>query len=197
MAGHWKFSLSIVTFFVIVGWIGFKIVRYFTYANQPVIILKGIDPSGAYARTVACSLSSDNDYKIYEINAKIDNQEVFKDRVKARSFDVPFTIDTTKFSDGSHELAIEAIDSSYHANKTQKTYALTIDNTPLRAAFIDNEYPVFQGKTLHMKIQSNKNSRKLKSNYFHQPIAFIQNQKIQQPMNVLSQSIVKNALMSM
>ncbi len=156
MAGHWKFSLSIVTCFVVIGWVGFKIARYFNHSNPPAIVLKGIDPNGAYAQTVACSLSSDNDYKVYEVSAKVDNQEVFNQRVKARSFDVPFTIDTAKFADGTHELTVEAVDSSYHANKTQKKYTLTIDNTPLRATFIDNEYPVYQGKTLHMKIQSNK-----------------------------------------
>jgi murein DD-endopeptidase MepM/ murein hydrolase activator NlpD len=138
------------------GWIGLKTFNYFTHANPPAFTLKGIDHNGSYARQASGIVSANNDYKVARITITVDGKELLTQWVKSKQFEFPFTIDTTTLADGQHTMDIEAMDSSYHANKTQKQYIFLVDNTPLRAVFADNEYRVDQGKTIHMKIQSNK-----------------------------------------
>jgi murein DD-endopeptidase MepM/ murein hydrolase activator NlpD len=138
------------------GWVGFRMYNYFTYATPPAFSLKGIEPNGTYARTATGVVYAENGYKIYTITIKIDGQTIATEYVKAKKFEQPFTIDTTTLSEGNHTLSIEAKDSSYNANTTEKECTIVVDNTPLRAMFSQPEYTVDQGKTLHLKIQSNK-----------------------------------------
>ena len=139
-----------------VAWIGHGMFRYFTYVTPPAFELKGIENNGTYARTVSAAITANNAYKIATVRINLDGKEIFNSRVKAQAFDAPFSLDTLALTDGPHTLDVEAIDASYHRNSTAKKYTISVDNTPLRVAFLDTEYRVDQGKTIHMRIQSNK-----------------------------------------
>lgn len=156
MIDRLKIPVIIICVTFLTWWIGSGLFNYFTHATSPLIVLKGIEHNGSYASQVPCTISSENDYKIAQVAITLDQKPFLIKQVKASQFEVPFAIDTTTLPDGQHTLEIEAIDASYNRNKTQKIYTFNIDNTPLHAAFIDKEYMTRQGKTLHMKIQSNK-----------------------------------------
>jgi len=77
-------------------------------------------------------------------------------RVGAKSFQVPFRIDTSELTNGLHHLEIEAVDSSYNRNISKEGWDFFVDNMPLKAVFLQQEFKVDQGKTVHARIQTNK-----------------------------------------
>jgi hypothetical protein len=151
-----RFFFFFIISCALAGWIGHKMFRYFTHATPPVFELKGITQNGTYARTVNAAVTADTAYKVASVKINLDGKEIMKERVKARQFEAPFSIDTLALTDGQHTLDVETVDSSYHRNITTAKYTFFIDNTPLRVAFLDAEYVVDQGKTAHLRIQSNK-----------------------------------------
>ena len=55
-------------------------------------------------------------------------------------------------------------DSSFNKNKSVLEHSFYVDNIPLQAAFVrsDSDYKVFQGSTLHMQFQVNKEIKEAK-----------------------------------
>jgi len=137
-------------------WAGLHTYTYFTHITPPAIYLNNIDNDGFYADIIECSVNAANDYKIATVTCLLDGKELSKTNIKAKQFCIPIAIDTTELTEGKHTLDITAVDSSYNANETTQKIIFNVDNTPLRATFIESDYTVDQGKTLHMKIQSNK-----------------------------------------
>jgi hypothetical protein len=156
----------VVIGFMIVGWLGLKIFRYFSHTTPPTFELRGIENNGTYARTAAGTIVANSSYKIATVTMALDGKEIVNKRIKAQQFEEPFSIDTTVFTDGPHTLTVEAIDTSYHRNSTVKKYIFNVDNTPLRVAFLESEYAADQGKTAHMRIQSNKKLAKAEMKLF-------------------------------
>jgi murein DD-endopeptidase MepM/ murein hydrolase activator NlpD len=83
---------------------------------------------------------------------------VNKFRINRREFDHPFTISSQALSNGPHTLRVEAVNGTYRKNKTIDDRVFNVDNVPLQAAFVrqDSEPKVFQGRTLHLQFQTNK-----------------------------------------
>jgi len=167
MNDSFKTVVIAISTFVIVGWVGLKMFRYFSHATPPSFSLKGIENNGTYAHNANGTVSADTDYKVALISISLDGKEIVSNRIKSKQFDVPFSIDTTAVADGQHTLTIDATDASYHRNKTTKNFIITIDNTPLRVAFTDTEYNVDQGKTLLLRIQANKKLAKAEVRLFN------------------------------
>ncbi len=156
MINRLKIPFFCVLSLLFFAWCGAKLFKYFTYHQPPIVTLKGIDDGGFYARQTPCELIANNDYKISTVNVTLDGTQLLSNKVKARQFNVPFSIDTTTLPDGQHTLEVYAVDSSYHSNNATTSYRFIVDNAPLRATFLDSDYTVDQGKTLHMKLQANK-----------------------------------------
>ena len=155
----------LISVFVIFNlwYIGSGIYRYFSYQTPPIITTTGLEQNGTYNKNLRCSITSCNTYKISKINLLLDNKHIdlgSAENIGAKKFEVPLCIDTTNMTNTNHTLTLEATDASYHHNKTTATYNFFVDNRPLRASFFEPEYKVFQGKTLHVKIQSNKQCAK-------------------------------------
>lgn len=146
--------------------------RYFTHATPPTFELKGITQNGTYARTTHAAVTADTAYKIASVKITLDGKEILNERVKARQFEAPFTIETLSLPDGPHTLDVEAVDASYHQNRTDLRCNIFIDNTPLRVAFLDPEYAVDQGKTAHLRIQSNKKLARAEMKIFASTYSF-------------------------
>jgi hypothetical protein len=106
---------------------------------------------------VDCSVRSENRYKISDVSVFLDDKE-FKvfNKVGSKNINLPLKIDTLALTNGQHVLKLNAIDSSYHRNKCEEKWEFFVDNTPLTAAFLHQEYKVDQGRTIHAKIQTNK-----------------------------------------
>lgn len=140
-------------------WTGHKIFRYFTHHQKPIFIIKGINEGCAYKGITSCTVKAENSYKIREVRITLDDHPVETEQskvVKAASFELPFSLDLNNLENGKHCITVEAEDASYNRNKEVKTCEFYVDNTPLKATFLEPAYKVDQGKTLHVKIQANK-----------------------------------------
>ncbi len=80
---------------------------------------------------------------------------------KAKSFSIPLKIDISKISNGNNVLEVEAVDSSYRKNKSKGKWPFYVDNVPLKAAFLQQEYKIDQGRTVHVRLQANKELEKI------------------------------------
>ncbi len=141
-------------------WIGNSIFTYFSYDVSPEVRVVGLTNGDYHKGLISCSLRADNAYKIAGVCAMLDGKPFIIDgatSVRSQKFNLPFEIDTSDLLDGKHVLEIDAVDSSYHANKNSELVEFFVDNKLLKAAFLQPEYRVDQGHTLHPKIQLNKN----------------------------------------
>lgn len=137
-------------------WIGSGIFSYFTHQTPPVFSLKDMEENGYYAEQTTAYICADNAYKIKNVTITIDGKEFSNEVIKAKNFEHPFTIDTTTFVDGPHQIEFVATDSSYHANTSRKNFTFYVDNAPLRASLATTTYTVDQGRTAHIKLLANK-----------------------------------------
>lgn len=144
---------------LILGLIGYRAYHYFFDTSSPTIALKGIESDEFYAGNLQCVLSGEDGYKVSDISIWLDNAPlVNKFRINRREFDYPFAISTQALSNGPHSLRVEAVNGTYRRNKTVEERQFNVDNTPLQAAFVRQEFEpkVFQGRTLHIQFQTNK-----------------------------------------
>lgn len=152
-----RLIISIVSIFVF--FVGFKLVSYFSYSDLPEIVINGLQRDGYYSGDLECILKSNNAYKIDNVSLFLDGKEIECNNSKnigKKIISIPFYIDTQTLKDGRHTLDIEIIDSSYKKNKNKENLDFYVDNQPLKGAFLEPEYKVLQGKTIHAKIKSNK-----------------------------------------
>jgi murein DD-endopeptidase MepM/ murein hydrolase activator NlpD len=154
---------------VIVLWIGSSIFTYFTYSVVPEVRITGVEVEKSYKGAVKCFLHSRNGYKISSVSISVDGSPLDIAATKsigAKEFDIPFEIETVRLGDGKHLLKVEAVDSSYHANKASEEIGFFVDNKQLQVAFLQPDYSVLQGRTFHPKIRVNKTGVKAKINVF-------------------------------
>ena len=161
-----------IAFISVVGlWVGNSAFRYLTYDVAPVVEVVGVDQGKNYNGKIKCLLRSKNDYKIDSVSLFIDGRAlevVGAESVRSKNFTLPFEIETSGLDNGKHLLKIKSVDSSYHANKSKDAIEFNIDNTPLKAAFLQPDYTVSQGHTLHAKIKLNKRVDNAKITLFSQ-----------------------------
>lgn len=141
---------------LIAGWLGLSSYRYFFDTLTPSISISGLENDGWYAGDLQCKVAANK--KGY-LSAFLDGQPVINNYwLSKREHEHPFAIPTKTISNGKHQLTIELIDSSYNHNKVSLERSFFVDNTPLQAAFVrsDAENKVFQGRTLHVQFQVNK-----------------------------------------
>jgi hypothetical protein len=170
-----KMSLGIVVLLATSFWIGNKIFRYFTHQTPPEISLIGLERGGSYAKQLCCTVKSDGSYKVGYLYLFLDGKPfdfARTNRIGSQYFERSVTIDLQGLADGQHTLDLEAVDSSYNRNKIKESWNFIVDNTPLRAGFLESEYRVSQGKTLHLKIQANKKLLKGSIKFLNQSYNF-------------------------
>lgn len=156
---RFPFILSGVVVFSFALWLVSSVFSYFTFKEAPKFSLGEIEVSSSFAKDLKFLVCGDSKYKISQIGVLIDGKEVeIKDSkwIGSKKFEAPVSVDIATYSDGEHKLEVYAIDSSFNKNKSSQTLEFIVDNSPLRAAFVDSSYVVDQGKTLHVKVQSNK-----------------------------------------
>ena len=172
-----KFKIPLIVGFVSVVTIftGVKILNYFTHSDLPEINLYGLQKDGYYAGTVECNIVSDNSYKVNLVSVLLDGKKIDVQNSKnigKKSVKLPFVIDTHDLDDGKHVLDVEMVDGSYNKNKNEERFDFYVDNVPLKAAFLQQEYKLEQGRTIHAKIQSNKKLSNAKIQFLEQSYDF-------------------------
>jgi murein DD-endopeptidase MepM/ murein hydrolase activator NlpD len=138
------------------GFFGWRSYQYFFDVSKPLIALNGLDADGWYAGDVTCSMVSS---KSGEISLWLDDQPLVSQfKINSTEDGYPFTIPTQTVSNGMHRLRVRIIDKTFHKNSMELEREFQIDNVPLQTSLLkkEDEYKVFQGRTLHVQFQLNK-----------------------------------------
>ncbi|MGC2310258.1 MAG: M23 family metallopeptidase [Candidatus Babeliaceae bacterium] len=157
-------NTSVKIFFLLMfvgcaGWSGWNIYSYFFDTEPPLIILEGIKNGDYCAGDVACFIKGKDAYKVGTVSLWLDGKPLVNDfKINAQSFERPFSLATKQLTQGRHQLRVAVADASYQKNTTTQELIFYVDNIPLQAALVkfDNDAKVFQGKTMHMQFQTNK-----------------------------------------
>ena len=150
--------------FLFFGWTCYSFYNYFCDLSYPEVQLQGIEDTGYCAGDVQCILSGSDGYKVSNVSIWIDQKPVVSHHLINKSeFEYAFPVATKALADGKHSMKIAVQDSSFKKNTTTKDIQFTVDNIPLRAAFVTSDvaHKVFQGHTLHIQLQANKPQRSL------------------------------------
>ena len=140
---------------VVAFWFGWQLYSYFLDKTGPCIVVKGIDEHCHHSGEVSCCVGSD---KSGDVSLWIDGQPVvINNRIKAAQ-EQSFVIPTKPLGNGKHLLKAEFSDSTFNRNKVLIDREFYVDNVPLQAVFVKTgaAYKVFQGRTLHIQFQANK-----------------------------------------
>lgn len=138
------------------GFVGYKSYLYFFDPSVPCIQLSGLEQGGYYCGDVQCCIALS---KPGELTVKLDGQPlVNKFKIGTAHQEQAFPIPTRSIPNGNHTVRIECCDATYNKNKMAQDISFMVDNVPLQAAFVkaDSDYKVFQGRTLHVQFQVNK-----------------------------------------
>lgn len=145
----------VIIFFGIASLLSWSIYMYFFDISLPIIALKGINNQATYAQDIQCVLSLS---KKSEVAMLLDDVLLTEKHTIGAKDNHAFIIPTKTVSNGLHTLRIEATDNTFSRNKNSIEHTFFIDNQPLQAFLIGSEdvYKVFQGRTLHVQLQTNK-----------------------------------------
>lgn len=148
-----------IPFIVIILFIVWSTYSYFFDTSAPEIYVQGLEHGAYCSGDTSCILRGNDSYKVADISVWLDGRLIVnKFKVNKKEFEHPLNLPTKSLPNGKHLLKIEVFDASYNRNKTFKEISFNVDNSPLQAAFVrpDNIYKIFQGRTLHLQFQVNK-----------------------------------------
>jgi len=140
--------------------IGTYIRSYFFDTTPPNLDFVGIEQDRYYAGEINCAIATD---KRGDLCVWLDETPLIQHFALPNSKQkYPFSIPTRSIANGKHTLSIELTDNTFYKHKTKTTKDFYVDNVPLQAAFVkpDADYKVFQGRTLHIQFQANKDIEK-------------------------------------
>lgn len=151
--------LSTTLLLVVAGLIGWSGYHYFFDLSVPECFLTGIESGHYYAGDVYCILAGNDGYKVSDISVWLDGTPLLtKYKINSRRFEHPFTVPTKSLPNGKHVLKVEVANGTYAKKKITQERSFFVDNDPLQVAFVrpESELKVFQGRTLHIQFQVNK-----------------------------------------
>lgn len=149
---------------ILVGWLSWGTYGYFFDKSMPVITVQGLEEGHFYSGDLVCQIASS---KAGDLSVLLDGQPLSSNyRIGSKQQNYPFTIPTKTITNGVHNLTVELTDATFHKNKSSAQHNFIVDNMPLQAAFVrsDVDYKVFQGRTLHIQFQVNKEIKSAKVN---------------------------------
>lgn len=138
------------------GWASYSTYIYFFDTRMPELTLSGITDADYFSGNIQCGVKSN---KSGDISVWLDDQPLInRFKIGACDQDHPFIIPTKAISNGKHALKVELVDRTYRKNRVVLNRSFYVDNVPLQAAFVkaESDYKVFQGRTLHVQFQVNK-----------------------------------------
>lgn len=141
------------------GFVGWRGYHYFFDTTAPECSLTGIEDNHYYAGDVYCILAGHDGYKVADISVLLDGTSLIsKYKINSRRFEHPFTVPTKNLPNGRHVLTVEVMNGTYAKKKITQERTFYVDNDPLQAALVrsGNDLKVFQGRTLHVQFQVNK-----------------------------------------
>jgi Peptidase family M23 len=154
---------------VIFGWLGWTSYNYFFDTTAPHITVRGLEPSLSYAGDISCVVTGKDGYKVADISVLLDGKPLVNNhKIEKKQFEYNFTLATRALNNGKHTLKIIVKDSSSARNQTTEELTFYVDNIPLQASFVKAEVDgrVFQGRTLHIQFQTNKDIKAASAHVF-------------------------------
>ncbi len=148
--------------FMLFGWVGVRTYTYFFDTTNPIFAINGLETGSHYCGDVQCLAQAS---KTGEVSVWLDGQPLIsKFKINSRELEHSFTVPTRTLTNGQHHLKAELIDTRFHKNKAIIERDFTVDNVPLQVAFVrpDTDHKVFQGRTLHLQFQVNKQIKQAK-----------------------------------
>lgn len=145
---------------VIIGW---KTFFFFFDKTTPKLTIYGIKQGNYYGGNIQCSILSN---KKGLLSITIDEKPIANNfKINSKNQEYPFPIPTENMPNTEHTMKIDFIDNSFKKNKCTETINFFVDNTALQAAFVktEGELKVFQGRTLHVQFQVNKQIKEAKA----------------------------------
>lgn len=145
--------------FLATGLMSWRGYHYFFDASSPDCLLTGIENNNFYAGDVYCILAGNDGFKVSDISVWLDGTPLLtKYKINSRRFEHPFTVPTKTLPNGKHILKVEVTNGTYSRKKIVEERSFFVDNDPLQAAFVrpESDLKVFQGRTLHLQFQVNK-----------------------------------------
>lgn len=143
-------------FLLIFSWVGLQVYTYFFDTTAACIIVNGVTENCHHSGDIKCCVTSN---KTGEVSLWLDGQPLASNvKFKAHQEGQPFAIPTKTLSNGKHSLKAEFADNTFNRNKAIIQRDFFVDNAPLQAVFVKTgtAYKVFQGRTLHVQFQANK-----------------------------------------
>lgn len=156
--------IALLTGVLLTSWLGWGIYGYFFDRTIPTVTIHGLENGKFYSGDLTCQIASS---KPGDLCVLLDDQVLSNNyRLGSKEQSYPFTIPTKTIANGTHTLTLEVTDTSFRKNKCTIHHNFVVDNVPLQAAFVrsDTDYKVFQGRTLHIQFQVNKEIQQAKIN---------------------------------
>lgn len=148
--------------FLLLALITLRGYNYFFDSSIPTITIAGLENEGWYCGDAQCRVSSN---KKGSLSVWLDGQPLISNyRLSLKEHEHPFVIPTKTIANGKHSLKVELTDRSFAKNKVVIEKQFQVDNVPLQAAFVrpEADYKTFQGRTLHLQFQVNKEIKEAK-----------------------------------
>lgn len=137
--------------------------HYIFDKHIPTVGFVGIQAQSYHAGDAQCAINGSHPFKVSKISVWLDDSVLIDGySVSSKNFEHQFVIPTKTLSNGKHLLRVEAMSGAYCGAKTQEECEFYVDNLPLQGALIksDADNKVFQGRTLHVQFQVNKELKK-------------------------------------
>lgn len=150
---------TIVSFLALSTFIGNKVYRYATHDRSASITLEQFVSDGTYKNSFDCAIHAESEYKIAKIDAEVDHKPLTLSNnglVGKTQVTLPITIDTSALSQGPHTLTVQTWDASYNQNHSALETTFNVDNEEFKANLANSNYSIEQGKTVHIKLNTNK-----------------------------------------
>lgn len=141
---------------LIFSWVGWQTYAHFFDTTIAQVCVTGVNENCHHCGEIKCCVTSD---KTGDVALWLDGQPLANSvRIKAHQEGQPFAIPTKTLSNGKHVLKVEFADNTFNRNRIELNRDFYVDNMPLQAVFVKtgSPYKVFQGRTLHVQFQANK-----------------------------------------
>lgn len=164
-------SMAVLLCFVFVGFCGWSLYLYFCDTTPAILQLQGIIAQNTYANDISCSITSD---KKGEISIMLDDVSLARDFHIAAYERYSFLIPTKTVSNGQHVLKASLIDTRFSKNQSLIETSFFVDNQSLQAVVLKPEdvLRVFQGRTLRIQVQVNKQIESIMGTFLSQKYNF-------------------------
>ena len=139
-------------------YIGNNIYLYYYNAQDPIVMIEGLQDGDFFAGKLTGKISGKHPYKVANYAVFIDGKQVAQTIVSRANFEQNFSFPVDALDNGKHQIRFIVISGAKHQNKVEIDKTFYIDNAQLQAGFIkpNSDNKVLQGRCFHLQFQVNK-----------------------------------------